>query len=489
MTSHFLFVEGNGSQHSACDSAIICPLVQWARQAQALASRLGELSGERSSVHVFSPCFEPALADALSSTGDGAPVVVHANHARELQRPVEAMRQHALRSGCTGRSLTTHDPPGPDSCDWSRVNVFMILRWQIMSMADARLVVYLDLDVDVLPRWPLLLLLPEGRKQRSLNDTLVEQAARDWLLLLRCANRSRYSLFSYPDHSSPVNGALLIVKPDASLYREGVAVLRGALSWAPFNGSTGWQTVGRPSKVVPQTDHVWRRKHGHSSIVDGDTWDFVGGAVDQGFFFYMLRVRRPLGVDIRLSECAADSTHVPPTSYYHYGSEGGTKPYLVIARWASLLSKRRCYGKLWPHFVVGFGGRAVAYELQRTIAWTRRTSAEVEHTIKQLDGMQLDKRQRASHLLARSVLSRCSAVLDAGLACLAGHHRSIGEANITITTGKKKQTMPPEGEVVLATFLENTPFTRALPLLTPAEKIGFSSGYTRSSTPQQTTRG
>ena len=88
-----------------------------------------------------------------------------------------------------------------------------------------------------------------------------------------------------PDHSSPVNGALLVLKPNASLYEEGIGALRRLLKGAPFNLTHGWDRIGRPSEAVPRDDHVWLRRRGHSRVVDNDDWGFVGNDKDPGLLF------------------------------------------------------------------------------------------------------------------------------------------------------------------------------------------------------------
>ena len=47
-------------QHSQC-APFVCGLVQWTRQVHRLASRLQELSGERTSIHLFSPCMPQSM--------------------------------------------------------------------------------------------------------------------------------------------------------------------------------------------------------------------------------------------------------------------------------------------------------------------------------------------------------------------------------------------------------------------------------------------
>ena len=93
-------------------------------------------------MHIFSPCIEPALAAGLGSKG-GARVFHHEQHAKALVRAVAGMRAHAEQSGCCR--------------EWLATNLLMLYRWEIFSLADARVVIYLDLDVEVLPRWSLLL--------------------------------------------------------------------------------------------------------------------------------------------------------------------------------------------------------------------------------------------------------------------------------------------------------------------------------------------
>lgn len=103
-------------------------------------------------------------------------------------------------------------------------------------------------------------------------------------------------------------------------------------------------------------------------------------AADQGFLYYMLRVRHQLGADIRLSECArASPAGSQPSYYYHYGSVGGEKPYSVLERWLSLKQKHRCYGRVVPHF--GENGEVIG----RTLSWLRRTRAEMADLIRSFD--------------------------------------------------------------------------------------------------------
>ena len=71
----------------------------------------------------------------------------------------------------------------------------------------ARLAVYLDLDVEVLPSWSLRL-LPAAVGAPGV-EAEARKTAEDWMHLLRCADTRRWALLSLPDHSSPVNGATI----------------------------------------------------------------------------------------------------------------------------------------------------------------------------------------------------------------------------------------------------------------------------------------
>lgn len=68
-------------------------------------------------------------------------------------------------------------------------------------MEHTKVVVYLDLDVEVLPRWSLLLLHSHPSRH---TDRQVVAVASEWAHLTACASSSASLLFSYPDHSSPV---------------------------------------------------------------------------------------------------------------------------------------------------------------------------------------------------------------------------------------------------------------------------------------------
>ena len=504
VTSQYLskdaLLEGpSSSRASRACIAFNCALHQWAAQAQAVATGIQRLDGGETSVHLFTPCFSPALASSMSrcradDSGCPARIHVHQQHARELVAAVEAMEAYA----------DEHRPCCPE-WDSGANGLRMLLRWEIFAMTSVKVAVYLDLDLEVLPRWSLLLLRAARRESdagsvaaeatngardgvrqsgdawdRREADPVVQKVSADWLHLARCAvgrNGSGFSLLSYPDPSSPVNGALLIARPDASLYAEGVAVLRRVPHIGPFNKSLGWENGGLPSATVPPSDHVWWRRRGHTHVVDERSWDFVGGKTDQGFLFYMLRVRHRLGGDVRLvPSCSRESAPgVEPSYYYHYGSAGGTKPEQMLQRWHSMKLKKRCYGRVVPHFVED------GTVLSRTVGWARRTRAEIYEMMRRLES-----NDDETSLLAKVELSGFSSIIESGLSCLAAAARSGRRSyNISMPSRHSTATRPlrhvsvPSEQLLAAS--NDRIGARAIPLLSPAQTTGRWAPYSPTS--------
>ena len=262
VTSHYI----NGYEPRA-DAAIdeklcaesSCGLANWVIQLQELTLRLHQRSGEHFSVHVYSPC-APLLKDLRRVSAKHTPLVLHRAHAGVL---VNATRR------LTGRAM-----------------IKTLHKWEIVSMVRAQVVVFLDMDIELLPHLAL-----QGTADLGLQ---VERVASDWLRLLQCARASPRRLHSFPDFSSPVNAAIMLVRPDLALYRAGLDVLRQAAG-RPFDHKRGWEGLGPPLTVTPKGDDAWRRRRGHMQMLDLDTHDFVGAPIDQGFFFHMMRVRAALG--------------------------------------------------------------------------------------------------------------------------------------------------------------------------------------------------
>lgn len=144
-----------------------------------------------------------------------------------------------------------------------------LYKWECMGLVRSRLVVFLDLDIDIIPS---LAWEPRG-------STLATWGG-EWQQLLICAAARGEHLLSFPDFSSPVNAGLMLLRPNTTLYREGLRVLLRSAKRA-FKHTSGWEEVGRPSAVLSSSDDAWRRRAGHMSALDKDDWGFVGADIDQ----------------------------------------------------------------------------------------------------------------------------------------------------------------------------------------------------------------
>ena len=245
-----------------------CVLLQWLQQAHAMAHEIGRLSGQSTGVQLFTKCLNPEVGDSLTRLGT-ARVTIHDAHAPAMVKAVRALRAHHMASGC---------------CPQSKYKFLTLLKWQVVSMVEVQLAVFLDIDVEILP----VRAFRAGR-------------ASSWLSMIRCALAQPASLLSWPDHSSPINAGLMLVRPSLRMYEEGMRVLRRR----SFNETHGWDLVGRPSEAVPAADDAWKLSPGHLEMLNRDSWRFVHGGLDQGFFFYLFRVLHREGADYRLSRCAA----------------------------------------------------------------------------------------------------------------------------------------------------------------------------------------
>ena len=223
--------------------------------------------------------------------------------------------------------------------------------------------------------------MPRGLDPRAMSYTLEAPAAIEWLRVLRCANSSRWSMLSLPDHSAPVNTAFLVVKPSRALYLEGVAALQRAASGA-FNRTHGWDLVGPPSTAVPALDDSTTRS---SEMRSRDDWGFVCASLDQGFFFYMMRVRSAIGSD--LGRVCSLGPHEQPqvprmrAKLRHYA--GGVKPEQSLGLAArcshdgALVMAARPRSGFWRLLRPAAEPklRFVVMEIARSLSWGERTRA------------------------------------------------------------------------------------------------------------------
>ena len=301
-----------------------CGLANWVIQLQELTLRLHQRSGEHFSVHVYSPC-APLLKDLQRESAEQTPLVLHRAHAgQHRDLPSCVSRDSAKTAALTSSTCAAAAGVLVNATQklTGRPMLQTLHKWEIVSMVRAQVVVFLDMvrpradacvpllrpasqpsgpacltpaclparvcpqDIEVLPQLAMQGFADVGAQ--------VDRVASDWLRLLHCASASPRRLHSFPDFSSPVNAAIMLVRPELALYRAGLDVLRGAAR-RPFDRKRGWEGLGPPLTVTPKGDDAWRRRRGHMQMLDLDTHDFVGASIDQGFFFHMMRVRAALG--------------------------------------------------------------------------------------------------------------------------------------------------------------------------------------------------
>ena len=376
-----------------------CALLMWLRQVQRLATGVHQAVRQPTSVHAWTECLDPAVDGAALAAG-GAPVVLH-----RLLEPLLRAAMRSLRE--RGRQL------GRKRSYWGTAWLMNLAKWVLVSCVHAHLAVFVDLDMEVLPRLGHLVGLPS-------RDAQVVAA---WTQLLQCAMTHNASLFTHGDHSAPVNTAFIIVKPSAARYSEGIAVLERA-SQGAFNESHGWDLVGRPRNAVPSVDDSWRSQQS-MQMRDENHWAFVCASLDQGHFFYVFRVRRSEGVDLRYVACCAHSSSTgrvhPGALLHHYG--GTNKPWQTLepaascdeprsrGRWRMADTLRRMVGK--PRLRARGGAEYMGtLLLARALSWGRRAQSEL------------------SELPFVASVQSCRALLDRGLQCI---HGGLQRWNVTPT--------------------------------------------------------
>lgn len=246
--------------------AVGCALPQWCERS-ALLARAVRATGWRVATVLLG-----AADTALADCPDAAIVPI----APAVRR---AMRECALAHSRGAAPGASHD--------------LNMLKWTAISLVDYELVLYADVDIDLMP-----------------SNELIGTAARRWSELARtlesAARRKdgwQPQLVANADAMAPFNGGLWLVRPSAITFEDGLATLRACR----FNSSHGWEHAGSPRALgltprhadgEPVTSDVGDRPLENDAYRRND-WSFVGGDVDQGFWFYMFFVRQQSGAYFR----------------------------------------------------------------------------------------------------------------------------------------------------------------------------------------------
>lgn len=150
-------------------------------------------------------------------------------------------------------------------------HMHMFLKWQTMDLTQFDRVLFLDVDVD-----------PYFRTHGSNAPDF--KSARDTVRNMRAD-----VIRATPDHESPINTGIFVLTPNATVYRAGVSVIKENR----FNVSHGFELSGLP-KGTFDDDLPFRVRR--SRCIAQNTWSFVHGDSDQGFFSHMAYVRRAFRV-------------------------------------------------------------------------------------------------------------------------------------------------------------------------------------------------
>lgn len=253
-----------------------CALPLWCRAAAALAERLGAFVPGGSSVTHY------AAKVVLLTKSDPLEDCMHASeHFWMRQIEVAAgewvKKQRTDFSGDVSRAMDRRAP---------------LLKWMLWALKGYEIVLFSDLDVYLAPG------------PRSLDLAWWHRSVSAFL-------QSSALLAGTPDHEAPLNTGIMLLKPRRWMYEEGLATLKGAV-WTVHEG---FNAVGRPRDQF----NTWRLPgniftqlaSGHtapgSSIAAAEelmnrtayaqknSWDFVGGNLDQGLFWYLVFLRHRAG--------------------------------------------------------------------------------------------------------------------------------------------------------------------------------------------------
>lgn len=242
----------NSDRGPGCSPQISCPLALWMLRTSRLGAAIERVSRREVALDVFTPCVLPVAAAKSQS---GVTVRIHARMPDQL--------------AATAKRVPKSTPAGSP-----RVLLLTLQKWVAVSLVDAEFAVCLDLDVDIFV--PAL-------------AHYANEVAAAWLDTFARMTRIGAQLASMPDHSSPINAGFMILRPNATLYAEGLQLLAHAdTQWSV---AAGWDLLGPPQSVVPLSDAMqipnglqWSATY---RWMARQKWDFVGAPLDQGFFFHM----------------------------------------------------------------------------------------------------------------------------------------------------------------------------------------------------------
>ena len=190
---------------------------------------------------------------------------------------------------------------------WGVLRKSVFLKLMAFALVDYTTVFFTDLDVDV---------LPEHMEKASVRAAIQAGFARYQSL---AASEASLRFVASPDHSAPVNGGILLLKPNATLHIELLHNLCAA-RWSTASGFT-WDASDSPdghgqaaaavvhgprdaypTHLLPQLarglgaseSRAGRMLNG-THMMKNNTWFFNSGNLGQGFLWTAMYLQRGIG--------------------------------------------------------------------------------------------------------------------------------------------------------------------------------------------------
>ena len=161
---------------------------------------------------------------------------------------------------------------------WFRsLSLHALYKLQLWRLTEYRVLLYTDADVD-----PFL--FSAGQPPASHRG----ERERAFTVGLQSFLQSDVQLTASSDYHSPINTGVMLLKPNASLFARGLAILRRR----QFDRERGFDAVGRPRDALShfrRSSEMWRVLN-HTRMLAANDWDFIGGHAGQGLFVYLFLV-------------------------------------------------------------------------------------------------------------------------------------------------------------------------------------------------------
>ena len=277
------------SQQGGCGTgAVICGLLPWCAAARRLLAALPRglqdvelvvITG--ASNHLVKRRRGASMIECIAKQiGHGVcPASLRVVQATaRMERAAKAHVQRVIAGG-----VMSYNPA------YVRSHLVTLYKWELLRLHKYDAVLFVDLDVDLLPA------------HGGSNLATAAAVQREWALRLPAlrghANTHGLRIVGYGDLTSPlVLGAYWVFPPRAAsqLYEDGLRVLE-----APWNATHGWNRSGTPKQLwdsLPQ-------RYADGSVITGrhgvprptsraNSWSKIdSGDLDQGFLLYMLYYR------------------------------------------------------------------------------------------------------------------------------------------------------------------------------------------------------